>query len=173
MNATLSNLHTSCALGHFLLVFVFFVCLCCFSFWTCFHILHLLSQMLRLEFHVNQRGLKRHHWSTSSWLTAPLQPIQSKKGGDVTSTRLISCCNLYIGRNSPEGGQLKNQQPSKSPSSASAQKRAFSSCCGTKGMCGNASQRHSFISWLAKHPQRRYMDINVYSFSHMLVEYEY
>ncbi len=26
---------------------------------------------------------------------------------------------------SPEGGQLKNQQPSKSPSSASAQKRAF------------------------------------------------
>ncbi len=47
---------------------------------------------------------------------------------------------------SPEGGQLKNQQPSKSPSSASAQKRAFSSCCGTKGMCGNASQRHSFIS---------------------------
>ncbi len=55
---------------------------------------------------------------------------------------------------SPEGGQLKNQQPSKSPSSASAQKRAFSSCCGTKGMCGNASQRHSFISWLSKHPQR-------------------
>ncbi len=55
-------------------------------------------------------------------------------------------CNLYTGRNSPEGGQLKNQQPSKSPSSASAQKRAFSSCCGTKGMCGNASQRHSFIS---------------------------
>ncbi len=53
-----------------------------------------------------------------------------------------------------KGGQLKNQQPSKSPSSASAQKRAFSSCCGTKGMCGNASQRHSFISWLSKHPQR-------------------
>ncbi len=60
-------------------------------------------------------------------------------------------CNLYISAGiqlykSPEGGQLKNQQPSKSPSSASAQKRAFSSCCGTKGMCGNASQRHSFIS---------------------------
>ncbi len=55
---------------------------------------------------------------------------------------------------SPEGGQLKNQQPSKSPSSASAQKRGFSSCCGTKGMCGNASQRHSFISWLSKHTQR-------------------
>ncbi len=83
----------------------------------------------------------------------------------------FSWCNLYAGRNSPEGGQLKNQQPSESPSSASAQKRAFSSCCGTKGMCGNASQRHSFISWLAKHPQR-YMDINVYSFSHMLGEYE-
>ncbi len=65
----------------------------------------------------------------------------------------------YSGRNSTlqvtrRGGQLKNQQPSKSPSSASAQKRAFSSCCGTKGMCGNASQRHSFISWLSKHPQR-------------------
>ncbi len=57
----------------------------------------LLSQMLWLEFHVNQRGLKRHHWSTSSWLTAPLQPIQSKKGGDVTSTRLISCrCSAFI-----------------------------------------------------------------------------
>ncbi len=60
---------------------------------------------------------------------------------------------------SPEGGQLKNQQPSKSPSSASAQKRAFSSCCGTKGMCGNASQRHSFISWLSKHPQRNIWNV--------------
>ncbi len=37
----------------------------------------LVSQMLRLEFHVNQRGLKRHHWSTSSWLTAPPLANQS------------------------------------------------------------------------------------------------
>ncbi len=60
-----------------------------------------------------------------------------------TVTYISAGIQLY---KSPEGGQLKNQQPSKSPSSASAQKRAFSSCCGTKGMCGNASQRHSFIS---------------------------
>ncbi len=97
MNATLSNLHKSCALWHFLLVFVFFVCLCCFSFRSCFHILHLLSQMLWLEFHVNQRRLKRHHWSTNSWLTDPPQPIQSKRGVDVTPTRLISCrCSAFI-----------------------------------------------------------------------------
>ncbi len=62
----------------FLLIFVFFVCLCCFSFRSCFLILHLLSQMLRLEFCVNQHGLKRHHWSTSSWLTAPPQPISRR-----------------------------------------------------------------------------------------------
>ncbi len=69
----------------------------------------------------------------------------------ISVTYISAGIQLY---KSPEGGQLKNQQPSKSPSSASAQKRAFSSCCGTKGMCGNASQRHSFISWLSKHPQR-------------------
>ncbi len=71
--------------------------------------------------------------------------------GNTCVTYISAGIQLY---KSPEGGQLKNQQPSKSPSSASAQKRAFSSCCGTKGMCGNASQRHSFISWLSKHPQR-------------------
>ncbi len=70
---------------------------------------------------------------------------------DVQMTDLMMADVTYISAGiqlykSPEGGQLKNQQPSKSPSSASAQKRAFSSCCGTKGMCGNASQRHSFIS---------------------------
>ncbi len=43
-----------------------------------FHILHLLSQMLRLEFHANQGGFKHHHWSTSSWLTAPPQPISQR-----------------------------------------------------------------------------------------------
>ncbi len=63
------------------------------------------------------------------------------RGGYVTY--ISAGIQLY---KSPEGGQLKNQQPSKSPSSASAQKRAFSSCCGTKGMCRNASQRHSFKS---------------------------
>ncbi len=71
------------------------------------------------------------------------------QGGYVTY--IAAGIQLY---KSPEGGQLKNQQPSKSPSSASAQKRGFSSCCGTKGMCGNASQRHSFISCLSKHTQR-------------------
>ncbi len=90
----------------------------------------------------------------------------------VLTAKMATMCNIYSGRNSTlqvtrRGGQLKNQQPSKSPSSASAQKRAFSSCCGTKGMCGNASQRHSFISWLAKHPQK-YMEINMYSFPHRL-----
>ncbi len=44
------------ALINFLLIFLFFVCLCCFSLRACFHVLRLLSQMLRLEFHVNQRG---------------------------------------------------------------------------------------------------------------------
>ncbi len=78
-------------LRHFLLIFLFFVCLCCFSFHFCFHILHFLSQMLRLEFHVNQRRLKRHHWSTSSWLTAPPLANQSQRGSDVTPTRLINC----------------------------------------------------------------------------------
>ncbi len=53
-----------------------------------FH-LRLLSQMLRLEFHVNQHGLKRHHWSTSSWLTAPPQPISRR--GAVTS---LQCASL-------------------------------------------------------------------------------
>ncbi len=44
-----------------------------------------------LEFHVNQRGLKCHHWSTSSWLTAPPAANQPKRGSDITPTRLISC----------------------------------------------------------------------------------
>ncbi len=102
MNAKLSNLHTKscfpwlyfsvfCALWHFLLIFVFVVCLCCFSFRSCFHILRLLSQMLRLEFHVNQRRLKRHHRSISSWLTASPLGNQSKRGGDVTPMCVISC----------------------------------------------------------------------------------
>ncbi len=56
---------------------------------ACFHILRLLSQMLRLEFHVNQRGLKRHRWSTSSRLTAPPQPISRR--GAVTS---LQCASL-------------------------------------------------------------------------------
>ncbi len=45
--------------------------------------------MLRLEFHVNQRGLKRLHWSTSSRLTAPPQPISGR--GAVTS---LQCASL-------------------------------------------------------------------------------
>ncbi len=67
------------------------------------------------------------------------------------------------------GGQLKNQQPSKSPSSASAQKRAFSSCCGTK----ERSFSKTFVHFMTfKASTKKYMDINVYSFSHMLVEGE-
>ncbi len=77
------------ALINFLLIFLFFVCLCCFSLRACFHVLRLLSQMLRLEFHVNQRGLKRLHWSTSSRLTAPPQPISRR--GAVTS---LQCASL-------------------------------------------------------------------------------
>ncbi len=77
----------------------------------------------------------------------------------IASSANVEADVRYIGRNSTlqvtrRGGQLKNQQPFKSPSSASAQKRAFSSCCGTKERSENASQRHSFISWLSKHPQR-------------------
>uniref|UniRef100_A0A672MIL4 carnitine O-palmitoyltransferase n=1 Tax=Sinocyclocheilus grahami TaxID=75366 RepID=A0A672MIL4_SINGR len=41
-------------------------------------------------FHVNQGGLKHHHWSTSSRLTAPTLANQSKRGGDVTPTHLIT-----------------------------------------------------------------------------------
>ncbi len=88
MNAKLYNLNSKscfpCYISQFFVrsdifcsYIYFFVCLCCFSFCSCFHILRLLSQMLRLEFHINQRGLKRHHWSTSSWLTASPLAIQS------------------------------------------------------------------------------------------------
>ncbi len=80
---------------NFLLIFLFFVCLCCFSLRACFHVLRLLSQMLRLEFHVNQRGLKRLHWSTSSRLTAPPQPI-SRRGAVTSLQCLISCrCSVF------------------------------------------------------------------------------
>ncbi len=84
-----------------LLIFLFFVCLCCFSLRACFHVLHLLSQMLQLEFHVNQCGLKRHHWSTSSRLTAPSQPISRR--GAVTSLQCASLaadaqCSVHLYR---------------------------------------------------------------------------
>ncbi len=89
------------ALINFLLIFLFFVCLCCFSLRACFHVLRLLSQMLRLEFHVNQRGLKRLHWSTSSRLTAPPQPISRR--GAVTSLQCASLaadaqCSVHLYR---------------------------------------------------------------------------
>ncbi len=54
--------------------------------------------MFWLEFHVNQGGFKHHHWSTSSWFTAPPQPISQR--GAVTSrlcTTLAAdaqCCSL-------------------------------------------------------------------------------
>ncbi len=64
-----------------------FVCLHCFFLHSCFQILHLLSQMLRLEFYVNQGMFKCHHWSTSYWLRAPPQPI-SRRG--VVTTTLIT-----------------------------------------------------------------------------------
>ncbi len=115
---------------------------------------------------INKNPLLSH--ITSSWLNTPdsfsseawLMPKQYLVLTEMIGlihwlitvvTYIAAGIQLY---KSPEGGQLKNQQPSKSPSSASAQKRGFSSCCGTKGMCGNASQRHSFISWLSKHTQR-------------------
>ncbi len=78
-------------LRHFLLIFVFFECLCSFSFRSYFLILRLLFRMLRLEFYVNQVGFKRHHWSTSSWLTAPPQPISWR--GAVTS---LECASLAV-----------------------------------------------------------------------------
>ncbi len=57
--------------------------------------------MLRLEFHVNQCGLKRLHWSTSSWLTAPPQPISRR--GAVTSLQCASLaadaqCSVHLYR---------------------------------------------------------------------------
>ncbi len=57
--------------------------------------------MLRLEFHVNQRGLKRLHWSTSSRLTAPPQPISRR--GAVTSLQCASLaadaqCSVHLYR---------------------------------------------------------------------------
>ncbi len=89
------------ALINFLLIFKFFVCLCCFSLRACFHVLHLLFQMLWLGFHVNQRGLKRLHWSTSSQLTAPPQPISGR--GAVTSLQCASLaadaqCSVHLYR---------------------------------------------------------------------------
>ncbi len=65
----------------------------------------------------------------------------------------------YIGRNSTlqvtrRGGQLKNQQPSKAPPPPQRKKRAFSSYYGTKECSVNVPKRHSFVSWLSKHPQR-------------------
>ncbi len=57
--------------------------------------------MLRLEFHVNQCGLKRLHWSTSSRLTAPPQPISRR--GAVTSLQCASLaadaqCSVHLYR---------------------------------------------------------------------------
>ncbi len=57
--------------------------------------------MLRLVFHVNQRGLKRLHWSTSSRLTAPPQPISRR--GAVTSLQCASLaadaqCSVHLYR---------------------------------------------------------------------------
>ncbi len=73
-----------------------FVCLCCFSLRACFHVLRLLSQMLRLEFHVISSGSSVLHWSTSSRLTGSSSANQSKRGGDVTPVRLISCrCSVF------------------------------------------------------------------------------
>ncbi len=51
--------------------------------------------MLQLEFHVNQHGLKHLHWSTSSRLTAPPQPISRR--GAVTSLQCASlAADVYI-----------------------------------------------------------------------------
>jgi len=94
INAKLSNFHTKpcfpwlyisvfCALRYFLLIFVFLFCML-----MLFFLLHLFAQMLRLEFYVNQVGFKRHHWSTSSWLTAPPQPVSWR--GAVTSLQHAS-----------------------------------------------------------------------------------
>ncbi len=85
----------------------------------------------------------------------------------------------YVGRNSTGstrhqkggGGQLTTQQPSKAPS-ASAQKRAFSFYYEQRNAMGtflkDIRSFHDFQNIYTK----KYMDINVYSFSHMLVEYE-
>ncbi len=111
MNANLSNLHTK---SWFPWLYVSFLCSLTFSAHHFFIFmlmlffllllfpqsalayLRLLSQMLRLQFHVNQRRLKHHHWSTSFWLTAPPLANQSKRGGDVTLKCLISCrCSAF------------------------------------------------------------------------------
>ena len=44
--------------------------------------------MLQLEFHVNQGGLQRHHWATSSRLTAA--PLANQSKGELTSLRCDS-----------------------------------------------------------------------------------
>ncbi len=48
--------------------------------------LRLLSQMLRLEFNVNQHGLKRHHWSTSFWYIYIYSPNKATVSSTSSST---------------------------------------------------------------------------------------
>ncbi len=72
----------------------------------------------------------------------------------------------------PEGGgQLKTQQPSKAPST-SAQKRAFSFYYEQRNVMGTFLKDIRSFHDFQNIYRKKYMDINVYSFSHMLVEYE-
>ncbi len=71
-------------------------------------------------------------------------------------------------QNSPEGGQLKESVTRFSPSSASAQKRAFSFYYEQRNVMGtflkDIRSFHDFQNIYTK----KYMDINVYSFPHRL-----
>ncbi len=81
---------------------IFIFCMLMLFFPSClFPCSALAFPMLRLEFHVNQRGLKRLHWSTSSRLTAPPQPISRR--GAVTSLQCASLaadaqCSVHLYR---------------------------------------------------------------------------
>ncbi len=125
------------ALHHKVSLYYFIYCLCidicvsvclsiCQSFPSCEYPMIILIRLLSLAFH---SILSHIHNSIRNVSMFPFE---------------LQSAVRYIGRNSTlqvtrRGGQLKNQQPSKSPSSASAQKRAFSSCCGTKECSEDAS----------------------------------
>ncbi len=71
---------------HFLLIILYAYAL--FPFRSFPHFCACFPKCLRLEFHVNQRGLMRHNWSTSSWLIA--RPLANQRGGAVTSLQRAS-----------------------------------------------------------------------------------